>query len=74
MSSASEPVSELTTEDDMSSAQEDTSTPNDSSPPRYGMNSQYTHYLFISSVRTNGPTLCPNVWLPYAPEYVEKTS
>ncbi len=19
-----------------------------------------------------GPTLCPNVWLPYAPEYVEK--
>ncbi len=35
MSSASEPVSELTTEDDMSSAQEDTSTPNDSSPPRY---------------------------------------
>ena len=23
---------------------------------------------------TNGPTLCPIVWLPYAPEYVDKTS
>ena len=21
----------------------------------------------------NGPTLCPIVWLPYAPEYVDKT-
>ncbi len=31
-------------------------------------------YLFINCVRTNGPTLCPIVWLPYAPEYVDKTS
>ena len=30
------------------------------------------NYLSINSVRTNGPTLCPNVLLPYAPEYVEK--
>ncbi len=31
-------------------------------------------YLSINCVRTNGPTLCPIVWLPYAPEYVDKTS
>ncbi len=31
-------------------------------------------YLSINFVRTNGPTLCPIVWLPYAPEYVDKTS
>ncbi len=30
-------------------------------------------YLSINCVRTNGPTLCPIVWLPYAPEYVDKT-
>ena len=30
------------------------------------------NYLSINSVRTNGPTLCPIVLLPYAPEYVEK--
>ncbi len=30
-------------------------------------------YLSINSVRTNGPTLCPIIWLPYAPEYVKKT-
>ena len=33
---------------------------------------QDTHYLSINSVRTNGPTLCPIVWLPYTPESVEK--
>ncbi len=32
------------------------------------------NYLSINCVRTNGPTLCPIVWLPYAPEYVDKTS
>ncbi len=30
------------------------------------------HYLSINSVKTNGPTLCPFVWLPYAPESVER--
>ncbi len=30
------------------------------------------NYLSVSSVRTNGLTLCPLVWLPYAPESVEK--
>ncbi len=30
------------------------------------------NYMSIKSVRTNGPTLCPIVWLPYAPEYVDK--
>ncbi len=40
-------------------------------PPEYpGM--QLSDYLSINSVRTIGLTLCPNVWLPYAPEYVEK--
>ncbi len=33
---------------------------------------QEPDYLSINSVRTNGPTLSPNVWLPYAPKYVEK--
>ncbi len=33
-----------------------------------------TGYLSINCVRTNGSTLCPIVWLPYAPEYVDKTS
>ena len=32
------------------------------------------NYLSISSVRTNGLTLCPLVWLPYAPESVEKAA
>ncbi len=32
----------------------------------------HIHYLSINSVRTNGPTLCPNVWLPYAPEYLDQ--
>ncbi len=27
-------------------------------------------YLSINCVRTNRPTLCPIVWLPYAPKYV----
>ncbi len=27
-------------------------------------------YQSINSVRTNGPTLCHTVWLPYAPEYM----
>ncbi len=31
-----------------------------------------THYLSINSVRTNGPIVCPIVWLPYAPKYVDK--
>ncbi len=31
------------------------------------------HYCLIYSVRTNGPTLCPWLWLPYVPESVEKT-
>ena len=35
---------------------------------------QIPHYLSMNSVRTNGPTLCPFVWLPYAPESVEKLS
>ena len=30
-------------------------------------------YLSINSVRTNAPTLCPLVWLPYVHESVEKT-
>ncbi len=30
------------------------------------------HYCRIYSVRTNGPTLCPWLWLPYIPEPVEK--
>ena len=29
-------------------------------------------YCCIYSVRTNGPTLCPWLWLPYVPESVEK--
>ncbi len=32
------------------------------------------NYLSINPVRTNGPTLCPIVWLPYAPKYVDKFS
>ena len=32
----------------------------------------YLNYLSINSVRTNGLTLCTIVWLPYAPEYVDK--
>ncbi len=30
------------------------------------------NYCRIYSVRTNGPTLCPSLWLPYVPESVEK--
>ncbi len=26
---------------------------------------------FANSVRTNGPTICPLVWLPYVPKSVE---
>ncbi len=29
-------------------------------------------YCRIYSVRTNGPTLCPWLWLPYVPEPVVK--
>ncbi len=28
--------------------------------------------MSINSVRTNCPTLCPIVWLSYAPEYITK--
>ncbi len=34
--------------------------------------SKAANYLSINSVMTNGPTLHPLVWLPYAPESVEK--
>ncbi len=34
---------------------------------------QKADYLTINSVRTNGPTLCLLVWIPYAPESVEKS-
>ncbi len=30
-----------------------------------------SYYLCINSVKTNGPTLCPIIWLPYAPNLLE---
>ncbi len=39
-----------------------------------GLTHKELSYLSINSVRTNGLTLCPFVWLPYAPESVEKLS
>ncbi len=35
----------------------------------------WCHYqvtLSINRVRTNGPPVCPKVWLPYTPDSVEK--
>ncbi len=30
------------------------------------------HYCRMYSVRTNGQTLCPWLWLPYVPKSIEK--
>ena len=36
-----------------------------------GVFSSRSSYMSINSVRTNGPTLCPIVWLPYGPNMLK---